>query len=143
MTVFLDTDVVCDFLLGRDPFFDDAVRIMQLADEGKIQGFVSALGMGQIYYLMRKSFRHELALIKLKSLLQNLKVCTIDANTIDHALASNFADFEDAIQYFSALAMLEIEMIVTRDIRNFRHSEIPVFTPESFMKLYLKQNRAT
>mgnify|MGYP003821759693 CR=1 FL=1 len=143
MKVFLDTNVVCDFLLGRDPFFEDAVKIMQLAEDGKIEGFISALGMGQVYYLVRKSFSHDLTLIKVKSLIKNLKICSVDAVSIDKALASNFADFEDAIQYFSAMTMPEIEMIVTRDIRDYRHSEIPVFTPKSFNLLYQKNQRAT
>jgi hypothetical protein len=85
--------------------------------------------------LLRRNAKHEKVIEKLKLLLTILNVLKMDKSTIEKALNSDFKDFEDALQNFSAVNFGEIEAIITRNIKDYKRSEIGVLTPESFVKL--------
>ena len=132
MRVFLDTNVVLDVLGERKPFVEHAKPIWMLAERGRITGLVSALSFSNIFYILRKYADAGTAIQSLRYLRANFTPAPCDQSVIDHALASDFADFEDAIQYFCA-RNAEAECIVTRDAGHFRSAAIPVLSPEQFL----------
>ncbi len=131
MNVFIDTNVVIDLLDRREPFCLDAVEIFTLAHERKITLFISPLSYATAAYLLRK---HEPDHIKL--LLRNLRqlsnVTVADEDVVDNALASSFNDYEDALQYYSAMTV-GANVILTRNKKDFLASSIPVLSPSEFL----------
>lgn len=131
-TIFADTNIVIDLLEKREPFYKDAVRLFTLAYQKKLEIYVSGCTFTTASYLLRKHSPEDI-----KSLLSNFrqiaKVSPIDENVIDLAIASNFDDYEDAVQHFSALSVAA-EAIVTRNEKDFiGHSLLPVMSPSKFL----------
>lgn len=87
-----------------------------------------------MYYLLRKSANHEIIIEKIKQLLNIIDIIKIDKKAVFGALNSNFKDFEDALQNFSAIENSEIKIILTRNIKDFKKSELAVLTPEIYLK---------
>jgi len=130
--VFVDTDVCIDLLSGRKPFNDSAEVLFSLADIGKIKIYVSSLSFANIDYVLRSQYStaHSRQIIaKFKTLVH---VLPVDNKTIDLAIASDFHDFEDAIQYSCAIEH-KLNTILTRNIKDFKKASINVLTPESFL----------
>lgn len=132
--VFVDTDVCLDLLSGRMPFNKPAEILFSLADNNKIKIFVSAISFSNIDYVLLSQYSavHSRQLIaKFKTLVH---VLAVDSKTIDLALASNFDDFEDAIQYSCAIEN-SISIIITRNIKDYKKATISILTPETFLTL--------
>jgi predicted nucleic acid-binding protein len=132
--LFIDTDVIIDFLIDRKPFSREAAIIFTLIEQKKLEGFSSSLTFSNLYYVLRKIESHNKVISKLDSLSKMVGILKVEEQTIKNALASGFPDFEDSIQYFSAVDSKKIDVIITRNIRDFKKSEIPVMTPGDFLK---------
>jgi len=132
--VFVDTDIIYDLLAKRDPFYLPAARLFTLADEGKIQIFISALSLPNIHYLLSKEKSEEEAKQILRKFKVLVHVTPLDAKIIDLALNSEFSDFEDAIQYFSALQN-EVKVLLTRNLKDYTKAQITVLTAQDFINL--------
>lgn len=133
--VLIDTDVILDFFFDRNPFSENAARIFSLCESQKIQGFVTPVICSNIYYILRQTARHEKVIEKLNQLMTIMDVLVIDKNIVMQALRSGFKDFEDALQSFAALESGSIDVILTRNVKDYTKSEIGVLTPESFLKI--------
>ncbi len=130
--VFADTDVCIDLLANRKPFNAAAEKLFSLADNGKIEVCVSSLSFANIEYVLRSQYSghgSRQIIAKFKTL---VRVLPVDSKTIDLAIASDFNDFEDAIQYYSAIEN-GITVLVTRNIRDYKNAKIKVVTPETFL----------
>ena len=130
--VFVDTDVCIDLLSGRKPFNKTAEILFSLADIGKIKIYVSSLSFANIDYVLRSQYStvHSRQIVaKFKTL---VNVLAVDSKTIDLAIASDFNDFEDAIQYSCAIEHSMIT-IITRNIKDYKKATIKVVTPETFV----------
>ena len=101
--VFVDTDIIYDLLGKRDPFYLASARLFTLADEGKIQIYISALSLANLHFLISKQRTEEEAKEILRKFKVLVHVAPLNDKIVDLALNSEFSDFEDAIQYFSAL----------------------------------------
>jgi predicted nucleic acid-binding protein len=132
--LFIDTDVIIDFLIDRKPFSREAAIIFTLIEQKKLKGFSSSLTFSNLYYVLRKIESHNKVISKLDSLSKMVGILKVEEQTIKNALSSGFPDFEDSIQYFSAVDSKKIDVIITRNIRDFKKSEIPVMTPGDFLK---------
>ncbi|MCH7764330.1 MAG: PIN domain-containing protein [Candidatus Marinimicrobia bacterium] len=132
--ILIDTDVILDFFFDRQPFSEFAVKIFSLCESKQIQGFVTPVIYSNTYYLLRQTAKHDKVIEKLTQLLSITDVLSMDRNVVHQALISKFKDFEDALQNFSAINDGTIDVIVTRNIKDFKKSEIGVLTPESFVK---------
>jgi predicted nucleic acid-binding protein len=132
--LFIDTDVIIDFLIDRKPFSREAAIIFTLIEQKKLKGFSSSLTFSNLYYVLRKIGSHNKVISKLDSLSKMVGILKVEEQTIKNALSSGFPDFEDSIQYFSAVDSKKIDVIITRNIRDFKKSEIPVMTPGDFLK---------
>ena len=133
--VLIDTDVILDFFFDRKPFSDDSVIILSLCEQGKLHGFITPVIVSNTYYLLRRTAQHEKVIEKLKQLLTITNVLQMNKLVIEKALNSKFKDFEDALQHFAAVNYSEIDVIITRNIKDFKNSEIGVMSPDSFVKL--------
>jgi predicted nucleic acid-binding protein len=132
--LFIDTDVIIDFLIDRKPFSREAAIIFTLIEQKKLKGYSSSLTFSNLYYVLRKIESHNKVISKLDSLSKIVGILKVEEQTIKKALISGFPDFEDSIQYFSAIDSKKIHVIITRNIKDFKKSEIPVMTPGDFLK---------
>lgn len=132
--VLIDTDVILDFFFDRQPFSEHAAKIFSLCELKIIQGFVTPVIFSNVYYLLRQTAKHDKVIEKLRQLLTITEVLIIDKEILLQALNSKFKDFEDAIQHYTALKSGTIDTILTRNIKDYKNSEIGVLTPEDYLK---------
>ena len=132
MKLFLDTNVMLDFLGEREPFYISAAKIATLADKRKLKIIVSAISFATVSYFLTKYEGLEVTKDKLRKFKIISGICELDELIIEKGLNSNFPDFEDSLQYFSALRT-ECDIIVTRNGKDFKKSQIPVMTPDEFL----------
>jgi predicted nucleic acid-binding protein len=132
--LFIDTDVIIDFLIDRKPHSREAAVIFTLIDQKKIKGYASSLTFSNLYYVLRKIESHNKVKSKLESLSKFIGILKVEEQTIKEALESDFPDFEDSIQYFSALDSKKIDVIITRNTKDYKKSDIPVMTPGDYLK---------
>ena len=130
--IFVDTNIVLDLLEKREGFFEEAQELFTLADQKKVKLFVSALTIANVHYLLFKNLRMEArkAISKFKVLLE---VLPIDDKILELSLVSDFSDFEDAIQYYSAIEN-GMDVIITRNKKDFKNIKLPVLTAKEFLK---------
>jgi predicted nucleic acid-binding protein len=132
--LFIDTDVIIDFLIDRKPFSREAAIIFTLIEQRKLKGHISSLTFSNLYYVLRKFESHNKVISKLDNLSKLGIILKVDNQTIRDAITSGFQDFEDSIQYFCALESRKIDVIITRNIKDYRSSELPVMSPGDFLK---------
>ena len=136
--LFLDTNVLIDFLADRKPFSTHAAKLFSLAEEGKARLYISAVSYNNIYYIIRQSLNHNETLKLLSQLSEMVDIADVTATIVRRALkTSYFNDFEDAIQYHSALSIAGINCIVTRNIKDYKKSTVVVLTPVEAVSLFL------
>ena len=132
--VLIDTDVILDFFFDREPFAEYATEILNRCEEKKINGFTTPVIICNVYYLLRKTAKHQLIIEKIKQLLNVIEITEMDKEVVLDALNSEFKDFEDALQNFSAIKNGKISIILTRNIKDFKKSDLAVMTPETYLK---------
>lgn len=131
--VLIDTNIIVDVALDREPFFTESDRILTLAEEGTIQGYISASTFSDLYYIIRRDKGRDWTLVFLRQLATFCQVATVDNSVISMALTSTFKDFEDAIQYSSAIVN-RIDAIVTRNPRDFPVTAPRIVTPDRLIQ---------
>ena len=131
----IDTDVVLDFFFDRQPFSEDAAKLFSLCEQKKIEGYVTPVICSNVYYLLRQTANHKKVIDKIRQLMNIMEVLNMNRDTVIHALGSNFNDFEDALQHYSAVQADFIDVILTRNVKDFVKSDIGVLTPEGFLKI--------
>ncbi len=134
--LFMDTNILIDLLGMRNPFHAAAEQIVSLADQDDVRLVSTALSFVNVDYILKKAGGADLSIEKLRK----FKIlCTVVPTTdlcVEKALNSNFTNFEDAVQYFSALEA-EASLIISRDSKGFKNSAIPVLTAEEFIETRL------
>jgi|JI10StandDraft_1071094.scaffolds.fasta_scaffold90857_4 predicted nucleic acid-binding protein len=133
--VFVDTDVVLDLLLEREPFWQQSAALFTLAHRRAVSVHLSAVTFSTLYYFLRKYKGAAQARAKLSGLRSIVTVLPTDVMIVDQAIASRFADFEDAVQYYTALGS-DMDVLVTRNTSDFKQAELPVNTPDAFLKTF-------
>lgn len=133
MKVLLDTNVILDFALERHPWFADSEQIIYFAEQKQIIGYVSASTISDLYYIIRKSKSKELALEFLLNLSIFCQIAAVDSSVISMALNTNFKDFEDAIQYSTAM-INSLDVIVTRNPQDFAVAIPKILTPSQLIE---------
>jgi predicted nucleic acid-binding protein len=135
MRVLIDTNVVLDFLQGREPFVKNAVRLFEQIDAGEIEGFIAATTITNIYYIIRKFAGGEVAQDAITQVLTNLNICPVDRDILERAILLNFLDFEDAVQYACGV-LHNVNAIVNLDLSGFVNADIPIVLPEDLVTVY-------
>ena len=135
MRILIDTNIIVDYILKRENFFECAEKIVSFCTDGRVVGAVSSQSIADTFYILRKDFspaeRKSLLLI----ICQIFHVEAVDEVKILFALADEtFSDFEDCLQVQCAKSF-RADYIITRNVKDFAASEIPAVTPEDFCKI--------
>lgn len=131
-SVLFDINVILDIFLKRDPHYVPAARLFAMIEEKKIEGYLSAQSFPTLFYLLTKELKRDKAMRVLEKVRIVFRVAPVDEKVIDLSLASTFKDFEDAVQYYSALHV-HADCLITRNKADFRVDRLPVMTPEEFL----------
>ncbi|MBL0293620.1 MAG: PIN domain-containing protein [Saprospiraceae bacterium] len=138
--IFMDSDVVIDFFTDRDPHVNPASELFELNEQGIIKIFLSAVSINNIYYIVRRFLGHKKAIQVIESLTEMTEIIGTTKNEILQALKNDFSDYEDSIQYSSALTIQKLDAIITRNIKDYKNSKIAVMTPHSFIQMIGKND---
>ncbi|KPA14124.1 twitching motility protein PilT [Candidatus Magnetomorum sp. HK-1] len=132
MKILIDTNVILDIALERNPFVEHAALLFKIANKKRIHIFMTATTVTDLYYIIRKEKGKDIALSFIEDLIQFVDVASVDKNVVINALRSEISDFEDAIQSFSA-KQEGITIIITRNEKDFINSGLEILTPETFL----------
>lgn len=136
MKLYLDTNVLIDYLASREPFCHDIREIILRSKKEGIHLAASSITFTTMEYVLKKQVPHDLLMKQFALLRKIVNVPPTDGKSVDNAIASTFQDFEDAVQYYTAYGNADI--IITRNPKDFiKHSKIPILTPTEFSNKYL------
>lgn len=138
--LFIDSDIILDIALTRDPHFLSSSIILSLIESKALDGFTSSIVISNLYYILRKLESHKGAIYFISKLRIILKILPVTDEIIKLALESKFKDFEDSLQYYTAL-LNNIDYLITRNVKDYSRTEIKVHTPDEFIKLKKIQKR--
>ena len=131
--IFVDTNIIIDLLAKRDLFYKDAQALFTLSDKKEIQLCISSLSFANAYYSIVKHHKNIDAKKYLAKFKVLVKVLPLEDKAIELALASDFNDFEDGLQYFIAMDN-ESDIIITRNKKDFKNAKIPVMTAGEYIR---------
>lgn len=132
MNILVDTNVILDVLLERAPFADNSTRIMALIERKQSIGYLCASTLTTIHYLACKAIGNKAGRQAIQTLLQIYEVAPVDHKVLQAALNTGFKDYEDSVLY-SAGVNAGVNAIITRNVKDFGSSELPVYTPEEYL----------
>ncbi|MBO4706164.1 MAG: PIN domain-containing protein [Spirochaetaceae bacterium] len=136
MTVFLDSNIILDILLKNEELYKESQQLLNLADNHKIDFFISATSVTDIFYIVNKKIKNrEKTKEHIKLLLELVSIAGIDEACIKNALNSSWNDFEDAVQHESSV-QIQADYLVTRNTKDFKTSFVEVITPGDFLKRF-------
>lgn len=135
-SVLIDTDVILDFFFDRKPFSLSAAKIFSLCESKVITCYVTSVIISNVYYLLRQTAPHNKVIEKLKSLMSIFDVLITDKAIILKALNSGFNDFEDALQNYSAEFSNSIDVVITRNIKDYKNSNLAIMEPDNFLNSF-------
>jgi predicted nucleic acid-binding protein len=132
--VLFDVNIILDVLQEREAFYDFSARLLALAETGRIQGWLAAHSVTTLFYLVAKDRSSDQARVTLTSLLQFLKVATVDQRTIEQALNLPYRDFEDAVQMMSAL-QIRADYLLSRNVKDYQPAPLEVIQPVELLAI--------
>lgn len=130
--VFVDTDIVLDLLTKRQPFYSSAAMLFGLAEEKKLDLYISPVLVSNIYYILRKHKGQENAILNIRKLRMLVKILPVNQEIIDLVLASKYKDIEDGIQYYCAVEA-GIKILLTRNEKDFVGKELRVMNCDEYL----------
>ena len=137
MKIMCDTNVIIDVLLEREPFAENSCKVLSLCEEHRVDGFISASSVTDIYYLVRKhTHSTDLAYKAVGKLLEIVKVCSVTNNDVLTAFQRKAKDFEDCLMAICAKS-IRCDYIITRNKKDFEEFDIPLLTPTEFLQQLL------
>jgi predicted nucleic acid-binding protein len=138
--LFVDSDVVIDFFTDREPHANPASELFELNEQGTVKLYLSALSINNIYYIVRSFLGHKKTLEVVETLTEMTEIIGTTKAEIIQALKNDFSDYEDSVQYSSALTIIGLDAIITRNIKDYKNSSIAVMTPLNFLKMKEKND---
>lgn len=132
--ILVDTNIIIDLLTKRKEFYIPASELFTLADKKEIKLAISSLTFANTFYMISKELNDKKAKEILRKFKLLVKVLPMDDKIIDLSLNSDFKDFEDAIQYYTAIEN-NLEIIITRNLKDFKLAKIPVMTAENYLNM--------
>lgn len=139
MKLLIDTNVVLDVLLRREPFFRTAAEVLNLTQRDEVREYVSASAITDIYYIANKQMKDRDAVRDLlKRLLMVVSVVAVSEREIQNALNLAWGDFEDSVQYSVAL-LNEMDGIVTRNPSDYQEANMRIWLPEQALELFANE----
>jgi len=128
---FVDSDVILDFVLTRHPFYDDACKILG----SNLNIGTTALVLSNVFYISNKKLSTKDVIKDTTDLLKIFKNIPIGLDHVKASFESNFKDKEDGFQHFACLDSDEVMGIITRNVKNWKESELPVYTPKQILEM--------
>jgi predicted nucleic acid-binding protein len=136
--IFFDNDIILDISIKRDELLkadvSEAIKLINLVEADEYKGYTSTVVFTNTYYIQRKLKDHNTSINFLKKLRLILTVLNVDDKIIQKTLESGFNDFEDAVQYFTAVEN-KMDYIITRNVEDYKKSAIKVYTPSQYLKI--------
>lgn len=123
------------FFTDREPHANPASELFELNEQGSVKLYLSAVSINNIYYIVRKFLGHKKALEVVEALTEMTEIIGTTKSEIIQALKNDFTDYEDSVQYSSAITIKGLDTIITRNIKDYRNSSIAVMTPLNFLKM--------
>ena len=136
MKIFIDTNVLLDVLLERKDVFEDSASIWALCERKGFEGYISAISFNNAHYVINKVHSKKKADQAMRTMIDSFDIISLDKQILSRAADSSFKDFEDAIQFFSAVRC-DADYLITRNVKDFPQEDMPVLTPEDFLQLDL------
>ena len=133
--VLLDTNIVLDIALKRDPFYDESFHIFSLINKKKIKAYITTTSITDIYYIIKKKLNHNLSIQFIEDLVAIVGLINVTEKTILSAIETKNNDFEDAIQFIAAHEN-SLNLIITRNKKDFLNSQLKVLNPIEFLNTY-------
>ncbi|MCG6154053.1 type II toxin-antitoxin system VapC family toxin [Leptospira bandrabouensis] len=137
--VYLDSDIIIDYLYAREPFFQESVQLISLIENKQIKGSISSLIVWNIFYILAKYTNEKTARELIKEFITIIEIIPIDEKIINQGINSSIKDFEDSIQYFAAKSK-KIEYIITRNKKDYPDGEIKPLSPMEFLTIFKELN---
>ncbi|WP_456325484.1 PIN domain-containing protein [Desulfonauticus submarinus] len=134
MKILFDTNIILDVLLDRKPFVHYACYLLSKVERSEIMAFVCATTITTIHYLLKKTLGSDQVYIHINSLLSLFAIAPVNRLVLEKTLKSKFNDFEDAVIHESAIHC-GAQYIITRNIKDFKNSKLPVFEPQEFINI--------
>ncbi len=132
--ILVDTNIIIDLIAKRKDFYEEAQLLFTLADKKKVRLYVSSLTFANTYYILSESLKIENTRQILRKFKILVEILPMNEKIIDLSLNSEFKDFEDAIQYYTAIEN-NLKFIITRNLKDYRTSKIPVLTAKEYVNL--------
>ena len=133
--VFVDSDIILDLLAKWEPFYRYAAELFLAVEKGRIEVYVSPIIITNLHYILRKLKNKAQAIKNLQRLKLLVKIIPVDEKIVELALASDFNDFEDAIQYYTAREN-GIAHLLTRNKKDYKRADINVMTAEEYLEIF-------
>ncbi len=133
MRILLDTNVVLDLILERQPFVAEATTLWELHQQNKLDAYISPITLINVFYVTRKIKDRETARRAVAKLAQGLLICSTNTQVLQDALTLAFNDYEDAVQH-AAATHAGLKAIITRDTSDYAAATLPVSTPTDFLQ---------
>jgi predicted nucleic acid-binding protein len=131
--LFVDTNIVIDLLSRREPYYDEAATLFSLADKNQVELSISSLTIANTSYVLLGQMDSAKAKSILRKLRLIVKILPLDDKIVGLALNDEaFSDFEDGLQYFTAIENRQ-ETIITRNLKDFKNSKLPAITAKQFI----------
>ena len=132
--ILVDTNIVLDLLAKRTEFLTEAQELFTLSDKKELKLYISSLIFANTYYILSQKMK----LVNARKILRKFKILVevlpMDDKIIDLSLESDFKDFEDAIQYHTAIEN-DVNIIITRNLKDFKIAKIPVLTAKDYIEM--------
>jgi predicted nucleic acid-binding protein len=135
--IFLDTDIILDLLLERVPYHFPSMLLFEKAERKQVHLFASSVCFTNLFYILRKSYSRTDVYRMLNEIVISVNILSVDSNIVKLSLLSGLPDFEDSVQMATA-AGNKMDVILTRNVRDYKNSEVPVMTPDEFLNTLSK-----
>ena len=132
--LFVDSDVILDLVLQREDHFEFAQNLFDQYQQGKYTLYTSSIVLANMHFIIRKLHDLKFANSSVSFVSKHFKIIDANNDDIENSIQSKYSDFEDGVQYFSALRSKKIDVLVTRNVKDYKHALLPVFTPKQWCK---------
>ncbi len=132
--LFVDTNILIDILARREPYHREAIRLFEQADNKLVRLYTTATSVTTAWYMLVKYGDTRVARNAITGLLNHVNIIPISQRAVEMAIRSDFRDLEDGVQHFAALESGNMDAIITRNLRDYRHSLIRVCTAGDFLE---------
>jgi len=137
MRIFVDTNILLDVLTKRAPFYENSAMIWSLVEQGIVTGYISAISVNNVFYISQKLNDRKYAQGLVDKILKDFQIIAVDYEILKLSRTISDRDYEDLIQYFSAIRSGS-KYVITRNTRDFPETGVEVIAPNEFLKIFMR-----